>query len=429
MKTEPVAPASAHPLKTFSWVAAVISGMFAQSTLVSAGSGSGGKSPIESKGPVSVPSDLGPWGGPLFGGGAKSNDEFTEGNLFLVYPWLNTIADGGSMEGNVGFVEPYVSWGEGDEIGASLGLGMRHLFSNQSSAQANQGGPVGFFEEGLYVGANVFVDYLRTPNSSDFWQTGFGVEGGTRYIEVRGNYYLPWSDDRVLGSRNETTSYTTTSSTSSSSTSPTTIRNGRFVQDVARTTRTSTSTTTRQRTFERFEEPLEGWDVEAAVLMPFIDQYFDLQLVGGYHQFSGDRSRSSDLEGWRAGIEIRPVPALVLHVTWYENDRLYQSDWLAGFSVELPLGGDWRESFTPRRRHLAERLFEPVRRKNANITTGEEEELTSDSTTTTTSSSSENSRSSVDLGPIPRSSPPVPMQKAPPSNKDDQDYEYEMDVQ
>ena len=379
------------------------------SSPLNAGPDYAGKTVVDSKAPVLVPAHDASWGGPLFGGGAKGNDEFLEGNLFLVYPWLNSIGNGGSMQGSVGFLEPYLSWGEGDELGASLGLGFRHLFSGQTSAEAAQGGVAGFFDEGVNVGANVFVDYLRTPSESDFWQSGFGVEGGTRYVEIRGNYYLPWSDHHVLDRRTETSSFTSTSSTSSGGTSPTTIRNGRFVQDVSRTTNTRTTTTTRRRTFETFEEPLEGWDVEMAVLMPFIDQYCDMQLVGGYYQYSGDHSRLPDLDGWRAGIKIRPVPALVLYATWYENDRLYQSDWLAGFSIELPLGGDWRESFTPRRRHLAERLFEPVRRKNASITTsGVEEEKTSDSTTTTSTTTSNTSRRSNDLGGIPRSKPKPP---------------------
>ena len=119
----------------------------------------------------------------------------------------------------------------------------------------------------------------------------------------------------------------------------------------------------------------------------------DLRLVGGYYNFEGDRS-DADIEGWRTGIELRPIPALVLHGTWYESDRIYEDNWLAGVRVELPLEG-MRDAFKFRRRHLAERLFEPVRRKNsAKTSSGAISETVSTNTTTSTSTSSSTSYSS-----------------------------------
>src|SRR6188474_2922628 len=63
------------------------------------------------------------WGGPILGGGVKGNSDFIEGSLFLVQPLVNTIGTGSTMEGNVLFVEPYGTWGEGGELGGSLGVG------------------------------------------------------------------------------------------------------------------------------------------------------------------------------------------------------------------------------------------------------------------------------------------------------------------
>jgi len=389
---------------------------FLAAGFASAGPNSDGKNPVPAKAPMTAPEPLAEWGGPLFGGGIKTNDEFTEGNLFLVYPWMNTIGDGGTMAGSVGFVEPYFSWGEDSEIGVTLAAGFRHLFSGQSSADAARGGIAGPMDEGFYLGANSVFDYLQSPGDSDFYQVGFGVEAGTRYVELRANYYYPLSDAEVIDRRTETSVSTSTTSSSGSSVGAVTTSGGRIIQGVSQTTTTRTTTTTRQRNFETFEEPLEGWDVEVAVLMPFIDQYCDLQLVGGYYEYTGDRSRLPSLSGWRAGVEFRPVPALALHATWYENERLYQDDWLVGFRVELPLGGSWKESFTPRRRHLAERLFEPVSRKNASVTTnGVEEVQTSSETTTTTETNRSTSRSTRDLGAVPRRStpPPTPKRSAP----------------
>lgn len=120
------------------------------------------------------------WGGPILGGGAKSNGEFTEGSLFLVAPLLNTIGDGSTMGGSVFFVEPYGTWAEGGEMGASLGLGFRHLFSDQTVSDARSATIAGLFTEGLFVGANAFVDYANSTHDNSFWQLGAGIEAGSR---------------------------------------------------------------------------------------------------------------------------------------------------------------------------------------------------------------------------------------------------------
>ncbi|CAN5709360.1 hypothetical protein BH11VER1_BH11VER1_12990 [soil metagenome] len=80
-------------------------------------------------------------------------------------------------------------------------------------------------------------------------------------------------------------------------------------------------------------------------------------------------------------MEIRPVPAVAVTGMWYEDERFLGSDWMVGARLELPFeGGDlgdgkgfWGrigDAFKPRRRHLAERLAEPVRRQNAAIHLG-----------------------------------------------------------
>jgi hypothetical protein len=163
---------------------------------------------------------------------------------------------------------------------------------------------------------------------------------------------------------------------------------------------------------------LEGWDIEVAVLVPGIDKYMDVQLIGGYYGFTGDRSATANIEGWRAGIEARPVPNLVLGATWFESERLYQDNWLASMSIEIPWGeGGMRNllasAFKPRRRHLAERMFKIVHRKNSAITSsGVTEENTSNSTSTSTTTSSRNR-------PQPAApAPPAPVEpELPPDNE------------
>ncbi|MEZ0386431.1 MAG: hypothetical protein ACAI34_05160, partial [Verrucomicrobium sp.] len=137
------------------------------------------------------------------------------------------------------------------------------------------------------------------------------------------------------------------------------------------------------RLFRRYEEGMEGWDAEVAVLVPGLDKYFDLRLIGGYYSFDNQpfgpqTGGTGNVEGFKAGVEVRPVPAVILTGTWYEDDRLTGSDWTAGVQLQLPfeLGdigdgkGFWSrigDSFKPRRRHLVERMAEPVHRQNAAI--------------------------------------------------------------
>lgn len=342
------------------------------------------------------------WTAGNVGAGLKSNGEFTEGNLFFLYPWANTVGEGGTMDGSMFFLESYNTWAGGGELGASLGLGYRRLISNQSVSEAQSNTDPGLFGEGVFIGANAFIDFAQSTNGGDFWQAGFGLEAVSRYIEVRGNYYLPWSDENVI-SKHSTTS--TSTSTSRSTTSRAVV--------------TERTTTTTRSVFEIYEEAMEGWDVEVAVLIPGLDKYMDVQLIGGYYGFNGDRSTTSDIEGWRAGVEARPVPNLVVGATWFESDRLYRDNWLASVSIELPWGGAGMRSmmasaFKPRRRHLAERMFKIVRRKNSAVTGSGATEGKTTTTTTTTSSSSTQNRPPATTPPATPPPEPPPMEEMPP---------------
>jgi hypothetical protein len=339
---------------------------------------------------------------PLYWGtinsGIKTNDAYTDGNFSIVAPLWSSLGADATLSGGLLFLEPYVSYGEGGEIAASLGLGYRHLFGSQplSALTNHDGHQAGFFEEGAFIGANLFVDMLDTESDNQFWQLGVGLEAGTRYIEFRGNYYIPLSDRQLAEEQRSRETFRTSRSSSgvsgSQSVTPlgdafatgnTVAQDGLFTNYSTRTTRTTTTTTTIERLFQRFEEGMEGWDAEVAVLVPGLDKYLDVMLIGGYYSFDNQpfgpqQGGTGNVEGWKAGVEVRPVPALVLSGTWYEDDRLTGSDWTAGVQLQLPfefgdLGdgkGFWGrigDAFTPRRRHLLERMAEPVGRQNAAV--------------------------------------------------------------
>ncbi|QIF02493.1 inverse autotransporter beta domain-containing protein [Roseimicrobium sp. ORNL1] len=323
-------------------------------------------------------------------GGVKTSDDYTEGNFSIVAPVWSTLGADSTLSGDVIYLEPYTSWGEQGEVAASLGLGWRHLFGTQSvSALKNRDVPQpGFFDEGIFVGANVFIDMLDTEEDNQFWQLGVGLEVGTRYVEVRGNYYIPLSDKQLAETTRTVETIQRSSTSTSQSVTPTSdpYATGSSVAQNAlftTTTTTSISTTTIERLFRRYEEGMEGWDAEVAFLIPGLDRYFDLRVIGGYYKFDNQpfgpqEGGTGNVEGWKAGVEVRPVPAVILTGTWYDDERLTGSDWTVGVQLQIPFeGGDlgdgktfWSrigESFTPRRRHLVERLAEPVRRQNAAI--------------------------------------------------------------
>lgn len=339
----------------------------------------------------------------IFGGGVKTTDLYTEGNVFLVVPVISTVGQDGLLSGDVLFIEPYSSWGEQGEVAASLGLGWRHYFTTQSvsAVTRHDGHQAGFFEEGVYVGANIFVDMLDTQFDNQFWQLGVGAEVGTRYLEIRGNYYIPLTDKQLAYEQRRKYSYQTTSTSSTQQANYGTpyAYGNTLAQDVqySTLTTTTTSTTTIEQLFRLYEEGMEGWDIQASVLVPGLDRWMDVFFIGGYFSFDNQpfgpqTGGSGNVEGWKAGLEVRPVPAVVLNATWYEDERFVGSDWLYGMRLEIPFEmgdlGDGRgfwdrvgAAFTPRRRHLAERLVEPVRRQNTAIKVGNETEQKTDVST------------------------------------------------
>ncbi|WP_170157533.1 inverse autotransporter beta domain-containing protein [Roseimicrobium gellanilyticum] len=333
--------------------------------------------PVE-KNPVATTQPLHePWTMPLLGSGAHSNDAYTDGHILLNVPLWSTIGTDGTLGGSYLFLEPYTSIGEEGENASSLGIGFRHLFNDQPISALTERGQAAFLEEGWYVGGSLFIDMLRTEHRNEFWQLGFGAEIGTRYLELRGNYYLPLEGGRKsAGSQVDRQTFTSSSTrrnTSLSGSDP--FATGNLVlQDVTQTTTATTTfrTTTLTRTTQFYERGMEGWDIEAGFLIPGLDEHMDVKIIGGYasmeNQPFGPQERGTGpIRGWRAGLEIRPVPAVVLTGLWHENEAFTGSNWSAGIELQIPLDRTWKDAFKPRRRHLVERMAEPVHRQNAAI--------------------------------------------------------------
>jgi hypothetical protein len=341
--------------------------------------------------PESVESGDMPWSSLIQGFGIKTNDEYTEGNMFLTVPLWSTLGADGELGGDYLFIEPYVSVGSGGETAASLGIAWRHLFSDEPVSALEKKGMAGFLEEGWFIGASLFADSLTTTHDNDFWQLGIGAEIGTRYLEVRGNYYIPLTNeklaDRSVSTRSFSSSRTQYRTFGTGAGEPYATGNT-IVQDVNLTTRaiTTTRTTTVRTVTSIFEEGMEGWDVEASVLLPWVDQWADVRLIAGYYSFDNQpfgpqKFGTGNVHGWKAGLEIRPVPAVILSGMWYEDQRLTGDNWTVGLQFQIPLEKNWKDAFKPRRRHLVERLAEPVHRQNDAIKLGNRKDEKSTSNT------------------------------------------------
>lgn len=276
------------------------------------------------------------------------------GNFSGLVPLHGSLGEAGTLSGSLLFAEPYGQWIEGGAYQAGIGAGFRHLFGKQSVAALYKQpkGVVGFLEEGIYVGANAFLNGANTGVGDSFWQLAMTAEVGTRWLELRGRYHLPLDDGQRSAQR--------------------------LVQAYSRPLNfggiRGTEMVILDTTLSLLTESLRGWQMDATLLVPGIDRWADLRVIGGYASFESLTVGSLQYDSWRVGVDFRPVPAVVLSAMWHENEQLFGDQWLFGVGVEVPFetrnlgdgkGGFWRQvkrAFESRRRHLAERLIEPARR-------------------------------------------------------------------
>lgn len=317
-----------------------------------------------------------PFGSGLIASGIKTtSDSYTDGFFSMTIPVFSSIGRDGNLGGSVLFLEPYISWGEQGEVATSLGLGFRHMF-NQQPVTALQHPSAGWLEEGIMLGGSVFLDMLDTQTNNRFWQFGVGAEMATRYLELRANYYHPLTGRQegapILQREIERGTFLT------SGKEP--FATGHTIQQDLTFTTYDFYT---DALFRTYEEGMKGWDTEAALLVPGLDKWCELWLIGGYGSFDNQPfgpqiSGTGKIAGWKAGIEFRPIPQVILSTTRFENERIAGGEMVYGLSLQIPLDPEpanpnkswWskiKDSLHPRSRHLAERTAVPVRRQNAAV--------------------------------------------------------------
>ena len=191
-----------------------------------------------------------------------------------------------------------------------------------------------FFNERFIFGGNFYYDTKLSQNKKRYNQLGCGVEGMSKWVDVRSNFYFP-------------------------------ISSKRFIDDSAVYSFGTRSLI--KRLTSQYEEPLRGIDYEGGFLIPYVSRYLETRAyLGGYYYFS---KLGSDINGIKGRLEIRPTPLLTLNVE-ITKDNTFSSKVYVGGYITFPFSlgksknpcKDWKEMFLFGKgaRPLRKRMTDPV---------------------------------------------------------------------
>jgi hypothetical protein len=165
----------------------------------------------------------------------------------------------------------------------NVGLGLRSLLRDET----------------ILVGGNFFYDTRFTENDARHHQLGFGIEGLTKWVDARTNFYFPVSGKKRVSK--------------------------------------GLSHAFRSRSLievDRYEEPLTGFDYEAGVLIPRISDYCETRaFIGGYHYFPDP---GASVAGIKGRFEIRPIRALTVGFE-VKNDNYNDAEYFVEAFLSIPL--------------------------------------------------------------------------------------------
>ena len=211
---------------------------------------------------------------------------------------------------------------DGNENG-SAGLGFRHRFDDPD----------------IIVGFNAFYDH-GNYSGRGYNQLGAGFELLSKWVDFRANGYFPAYSAQSFG-RHTSTDFSSKTRTSAT-TQTVIIDGGELGLDAFRTTTTTTTTSTQrtkrrvQRTCERQESPMPGFDLELGGLVPYLDRWAETRIYAGYAFFNDPFG--NDISCLTARLETRPVPAVVFNAEYKGDSRLVDGDnhWFFSAKVEIP---------------------------------------------------------------------------------------------
>jgi hypothetical protein len=237
--------------------------------------------------------------------GVRGGESFSEEQLDVLVPFY---AYGGA---GLWFINPRATGTNMEEEEFNLGVGYRHLF----------------LDHNLIVGGNLYYDSRWPESGAQFDQMGFGIECLSLWVDARANYYLPEDKKELVDSSDERTLVDTSSRT--------TYEQWADENTIYERRRTTTTQTFLNQHTDVYEGTLEGWDAEIGVRVPMPWETIETRIFGGYYSF--DPNIEVDrIEGWKARIEVRALPALLVDAEIFEDDALYGVDYLAGLRLRVP---------------------------------------------------------------------------------------------
>jgi len=182
----------------------------------------------------------------------------------------------GAADDRAIFIEPRLNFANSEFL-LNTGVGYRQLIDGGA----------------WLLGGNMFWDH---ETSAAHYRLGWGIEALSRYAELRGNYYLGLSQERLT-------------------------------KDTGG--------------MQVFEEAVDGYDVEFGAPVPY---YSRVKVFGGFNWYNF--KKFDNRYGWTLRTEYTPVKYLV--VDWLlSNDTKSNVDWGVTVAFRLPFGGH-EDKDTPR---------------------------------------------------------------------------------
>jgi hypothetical protein len=241
------------------------------------------------------------------------------------------------------------------ERDAFLFLNSRYHYEDDGQFISSSG--VGFRKmvtgHDIIIGGNAYWDSLHSERGNDYNQLGLGAEILTKWVDARVNYYLPDNDHYEV---DRTTLHDRGFA----------FHDGAFVE------------TSRARYYKSYEAALEGVNAEIGFLIPGLDKYAEVRVFGGYYHYQNPFG--SDFDGFKARLEARVLPGVILDLEYWDDTALMGGHWTAGARVSVPFSifnlvtgrnpfEGIGEQFTPRHREFKERLGDMVERSHRIQTT------------------------------------------------------------
>lgn len=235
------------------------------------------------------------------------------------------------------FLDSRYHYEDNGQFISSTGLGFRQMVPGRE----------------IIIGANAFWDRNHSEHDNDFDQLGLGFEVLTKWVDARFNYYLPDNDHYEVD---------------------------RF-RHQGRDSQFDGGNLVRQKHslyYKTYEAALEGLNAEVGFLVPGLDKYAEVRIFGGYYHYQNPFG--SDFDGFKARLEARVLPGVIVDVEYWDDTALMGGHWTAGARVSVPFSlynlingrnpfEGIGEQFTPRSREFKERLGEMVIRSHRIQTT------------------------------------------------------------